>query len=70
MATTDATEASIANEDRARDTACHLYDAECALHVAHQTHDDAWITAASDRLHQAVTDHLAAVAECGTTYPG
>ena len=26
-------------------------------------HVDAWITAASDRLQQAVTDHLAAVAE-------
>jgi hypothetical protein len=33
--------------------------AECALHAAHQTHDDAWIAAASERLHQAVTDYLA-----------
>ena len=37
---------------------CHPYDAECALHVAHQTHVDAWITAASDRLHEAATDNL------------
>jgi hypothetical protein len=63
MVTTDTAGASTANEDRAHDTARHLYDAECALHVAHQTHVDAWITTASDRLHQAVADHLAAVAE-------
>jgi hypothetical protein len=50
-------------EDRVHTTACHLYDAECALHVAHQTHIDAWITAASDRLHQALAAHLAAVDE-------
>jgi hypothetical protein len=34
--------------------AAHLYDAECALHVAHQTHDDAWISAASEALHRAL----------------
>jgi hypothetical protein len=55
--------ASTTNEDRAHATACDLYDAECALHVAHQTHVDSWITAASDRLHRAVADHLTAVAE-------
>lgn len=43
-------------------TARHLYDAECALHNAHQSHVDAWITAASDRLHAAVAEHLAAQA--------
>jgi hypothetical protein len=37
-----------------------LYEAEIALHIAHQTHDDAWITAASDRLHEAVVAFLAA----------
>ena len=68
MVTTGTPEASTADENRAHDTACHLYDAECALHVAHQTHVDAWITAASDRLHQAVADHLAALAECDATY--
>ena len=26
----------------------HLYDAECALHIARQTRVDAWITAAAD----------------------
>lgn len=63
MDTTATAGASAADEDRAHATACHLYDAECALHVAHQTHVDAWITAASDRLHEAVADYLAAVAE-------
>jgi hypothetical protein len=65
MVTTGTAGAGTADEDRAHATACHLYDAECALHVAHQTRVDAWITAASDRLHQAVADHLAAVAERG-----
>jgi hypothetical protein len=30
------------------------------LHVAHQTHDDAWIAAASEKLHEAVVAFLAA----------
>lgn len=38
-----------------------LYDAEIALHVAHQTHVDAWIAAAAERLHEAVVEHLSAV---------
>jgi len=39
----------------ARDeAAARLYDSEVALHAAHQSHVDAWITAASDRLHEAV----------------
>jgi hypothetical protein len=63
MITTRNAVASTTNEDRAHATACDLYDAECALHVAHQTHVDSWITAASDRLHRAVADHLTAVAE-------
>jgi hypothetical protein len=42
--------------------ACHLYDAECALHAAHQSGVDAWIAAAADKLHQAVADYLVAVA--------
>jgi len=36
------------------EAARHLYEAECALHIAHQTGIDCWITAASDRLHDAV----------------
>lgn len=39
--------------------ACHLYD---ALHAAHQAGIDDWITAAADKLHQAVSDYLAALA--------
>jgi hypothetical protein len=35
-----------------------LYDAECALHVAHQTQVDPWISAAADHLHEAVLDLL------------
>jgi len=41
----------------------HLYEAECALHTAHQSHVDSWIAAASDRLHEAVVEHLAAQAD-------
>ena len=37
-----------------------LYDAETALHAARQTHVDAWISAAGDRLHDAVAAYLAA----------
>jgi hypothetical protein len=39
-----------------------LYDAETALHAARQSHVDAWIVAAGDRLHHAVTAYLAAAA--------
>ena len=45
----------------ARDHAARaLYLAELALHDAHQTHVDAWIGAANDRLHVAVARHSAA----------
>lgn len=37
-----------------------LYQAEVALHDAHQTHVDEWIGAAHDRLHAAVTRYTAA----------
>lgn len=40
--------------------AAQLYRAEQALHDAHQTHVDAWITAAADRLHEAVEHYFAA----------
>jgi WhiB family redox-sensing transcriptional regulator len=49
--------------DRMHAAALRLYDAECALHVAHQTHIDAWINAANNTLHAAVTDYLATAAE-------
>ena len=51
------------SSNRVHAAARRLYDAECALHVAHQTRVDAWITAANEKLHQAVAEHLAAVAE-------
>ena len=35
--------------------ACHLYDAECALHAAHQSGVEPWIAAATERLHEAVS---------------
>lgn len=36
-----------------------LYDAEIALHIARSSGVDAWIAAASDRLHEAVEAHTA-----------
>jgi hypothetical protein len=44
-------------------TAAQLYNAELALHCAHQAHVDAWISAASDRLHEAVVAHLRATTD-------
>lgn len=49
--------------DRVRAAEIRLYDAECALHAAHQTGVGVWILAASAKLHDAVVEHLAAVAE-------
>jgi hypothetical protein len=46
----------------ARDAAAReLFETELALHDAHQTHVDSWITAASDHLHLAVVRHAQAV---------
>jgi hypothetical protein len=50
-------------EIRVADAARRLYDAELALHHAHQTRVDPWISAASDKLHQAIEAHIAASAE-------
>jgi hypothetical protein len=47
--------------EREADAARRLYDAEIALHIARQTGVDAWISAAYDRLHEAVAAHTAAV---------
>ena len=45
----------------ARDHAARaLYRAELAVHDAHQTHIDEWISAANDRLHVAVAAYEAA----------
>lgn len=50
-------------DEQVRVAACHMYDAECALHIAHQSHVDAWIAAANFKLHAAIAEHLAALAE-------
>lgn len=56
-------EAALTDCDRA---ARAMYDAEVALHIAHQTQVDAWIAAASDRLHEAILAHTRAVQEAST----
>lgn len=46
----------------AREAAAHaLYEAELAVHDAHQTGVDEWISAAHRHLHNAVTQHSAAL---------
>jgi hypothetical protein len=47
-------------------TARRLYDAEVALHIAHQSRVDAWVSAAADRLHEAVEAHKYALAQAAT----
>ena len=47
------------------EAALRLYDAEIALHIAHQTAVDEWIAAAADGLHEAILAHERAVA-CAT----
>jgi hypothetical protein len=39
----------------------HMYEAEVALHAARQSHVDAWVAAAYDHLHRAISEHLAAL---------
>jgi hypothetical protein len=58
------------NESRVTLAARHLYEAELALHDAHLSHVEAWIVAASDKLHQAVVEHLAATREQDGTDAG
>ena len=45
-----------------------LYNAEIALHDAHQTHVDQWIAAAQDHLHLAVAEHSSAVARVSSIH--
>jgi hypothetical protein len=54
-------------EAAAREAARRLYDAEIALHIARQTGVDAWISAAYDRLHEAIAAHTAALTPTGST---
>jgi hypothetical protein len=53
------------------ESAHRLFRAELALHDARATHVDSWICAASDRLHEAVLAHYAAIAayECRCAAP-
>lgn len=53
------------SQRRVDTAAARMYDAECALHAAHQSHLDAWINAAGQKLHDAVAEYLAAIATCG-----
>lgn len=50
-----------AGQDRIGRAAAHLYDAECALHAAHRSGVQAWITAADRKLHKAVSEYLATI---------
>jgi hypothetical protein len=50
-------------QNRVHSAADLLYAAECALHDARQTHVDAWIKAAADKLHDAIATHLAAIVD-------
>jgi hypothetical protein len=54
------TQNALGNAERLEEATRRLYDAETALHAARQTHIDAWIAAAGDRLHDAVSAYLAA----------
>ena len=56
-----ATTVAPTSRNRADLAAVRLYNAECALHAAHQSGVELWITAASEKLHEAVVDYLAAV---------
>ena len=42
-----------------------MYSAECALHAARQAAVDSWVSAAYDRLHDAIEDYHAAQAARG-----
>jgi hypothetical protein len=65
--------AATAVSDRIGQAAQALYDAECALHAAHQAGDDVWTAAAADRLHEAIERLSAVEAEASrhsTSAPG
>jgi hypothetical protein len=67
-APTSSGDSSVAPDvDRLRAAAGRVYDAECALHQARQSHVDAWVTAAADKLHLAVGEYLAVVTDTQST---
>ena len=53
--------AEAAADDRLHAAERCMYDAEIALHIAHQTHVDEWIAAAADKLHDAIVEHTEAL---------
>jgi hypothetical protein len=73
--TTETGVATAAGHDRQQaaisEAARRLYDAETALHAARQSGIGAWISAAYDRLSEAIADHTRAVAapQAGTESP-
>jgi hypothetical protein len=66
MSTVATTAAPDGRQAAISDAARRLYDAEVALHIARQTGVAAWISAAYDRLHEAVVGHTAALGSAGT----
>jgi hypothetical protein len=67
---TTETAAAAAGQDRRQAAisaaARHLYEAETTLHTARQSGVGAWISAAYDRLSEAIADHTRAVAALQT----
>ncbi|SOD72883.1 hypothetical protein SAMN05892883_2201 [Jatrophihabitans sp. GAS493] len=61
MTTTPHADTQTSTDERVAQAAHRLYEAELAVHTAHQTGNDDWITAANNRLHQAIVDHTVAV---------
>jgi hypothetical protein len=63
MSTTHAMAASerTSAEERVATAATRMYCAEVALHTARQAHVDTWVTAAYTRLHEAISEHTAAM---------
>jgi hypothetical protein len=46
-----------------RAAARRMYEAEVALHAARQSRVDEWVAAATEKLHEAIVEHLAATSE-------
>jgi hypothetical protein len=64
---TGSTAASAAERIGAAET--RLYDAECALHAAHQSEVDAWIDAANSKLQAAANEYVLAIGAARAVRP-
>ena len=67
MTTTDtgiaaATPITATGDKHARDAAQHLFDADCVMHIAKQSHVPAWIDAAHEHLIAADLEYQTALA--------